>query len=297
MTCSTIFTWAVRTFIHICFTSSSSESRDTSACEHVHTICTSSVILTRIFTAVVDLCLTVWFGIIRFISTAVGVDDVITNFINSTRVLCAVIWKSLFIFYIVTLHFLAAIIFFIIPYVVLLVTSALGLKARVDACVLCCLHATTYPDSPLAWPLLTTCQPAWRQSCLNPHTSISWAWHKTETVHWSEELYLVTKMAFTQKLRKVNVFSRVYLSVWNGNGLCTGQWPQFPLCTRPTPLHMTSALPWTCSNLLNLDPLCTDPFPYSIRTSSNFATKHGLSEWDSWHRTEMPSYSHIDVIY
>ena len=40
--------------------------------------------------------------------------------------------------------------FFFIPYAVLLVTSALGLKARVDACELRCLQQNTQ-ITPLAW--------------------------------------------------------------------------------------------------------------------------------------------------
>ena len=56
----------------------------------------------------------------------------------------------------------------------LLVTSAMGFKARVCSivCMLHCLHAMNSSDSPLAQHLLTSWQPAWQPSLLDPRTCV-----------------------------------------------------------------------------------------------------------------------------
>ena len=60
------------------------------------------------------------------------------------------------------------------PCFVLLVTSALGFKTRVDsfACMLCHLCAIGSSDTPLVWHLLTSWYPAWWLSYFDPHTCI-----------------------------------------------------------------------------------------------------------------------------
>ena len=60
----------------------------------------------------------------------------------------------------------------------------LGFQARVDphACMLHRLHATESSDSPLVWHLLTSWQPAWRQSRSNQLENFDPLFHMGENV-------------------------------------------------------------------------------------------------------------------
>ena len=96
--------------------------------------------------------------------------------------------------------------FFIIPYSVLLVTSALGLKARVDACVLCCLHATKYSDSRVANNSAACSQVELQSPYLRPsiswdsqgsHVSIATSQSETRQALYIGLKNLVTKIAVT----------------------------------------------------------------------------------------------------
>ena len=145
--------------------------------------------------------------------------------------------------------------FFIIPYAVLLVTSALGLKARVDACVLCCLHATKYSDSPVANNLAACNQVELFQSpYLRPsiswdsqgsHVSIATSQSETRQALYIGLKNLVTEIAVTalptaNNVAKSQCFqSSLSLCLQWGRSLYRTLAP-VPCLQGPTPLYRTS---------------------------------------------------------